>query len=43
MLSGAHLVFIGLASTVLAFLVFRVVEAANKRNEENDPPDGRDC
>ena len=40
MLSGAHLVFIGIASTLLAFLIFRAVEAANKRKEGNDPPDG---
>ena len=39
MLSGAHLVFIGIASTLLAFLVFRAVEAANRRKEGNDPPE----
>jgi len=40
MLSGPHLVFIGLASTLLAFLVFKAVEAANRHKEGNDPPDG---
>lgn len=39
MLSGAHLVFIGIAATALAFLVCKAVEAGNRHRERTDAPD----
>lgn len=38
MLSGPHLVLIGVAATALAFVFCKAVEAVTKHRERNDRP-----